>query len=129
MTTNVTIACVANVYTRTMTFGEVGDVEPGHTHPFDHVTCLAYGGLDIEVDGETTHYDAPAMIFIRAGAVHKLTATVAGTVAMCVHALRNGGRVEDILPPDGRPRAPYYPSPTDLTRVVDREAAHNVLLP
>lgn len=129
MTATTTISCVANVFTRTMTFSEIGDVEPGHTHPFDHVTCLAYGGLDIEVDGETTHYDAPAMIFIRAGAVHQLTATAAGTVAMCVHALRNGDRVEDIMPPDGRPRTPYPPSPADLVRVVNQEAIKYVLLP
>jgi len=96
----VTVACVSNVYIRMMTFKKTGDREHGHRHPFDHASLLSAGRLRVEVEGETKDFTAPAVIFIKAEARHQLTALNDNTVVSCVHALRTGDRIEDILPPD-----------------------------
>jgi hypothetical protein len=48
------------------------------------------------------------MIYIKAGVEHKLTALQANTVAYCIHALRDGDRVEDIVSPDMIPEGTTY---------------------
>jgi len=102
-TPKVAISCVANLFSRMMHFENAGDIEEGHTHAFDHLTLLASGGLDVEVEGKTTRFVAPHMIYIKADKFHKLTALEANTVAYCIHALRTGERVEDILDPTSIP--------------------------
>ena len=81
-----------------MLFVNSGDEETAHTHQFDHLTLLARGQLSVEVNGETTEYSAPAMIYIRADQYHRLRALEAGTVAYCIHALRDND-TGDILDP------------------------------
>lgn len=101
----VQLGCVDNLFSRQMVFQQVGDMEVGHTHQFNHLTLLAYGSLRVTVNGKTTDFHAPQMIFIKADQVHELVALQVGTVAYCIHALRDGHRVEDILDasmvPDG----------------------------
>lgn len=82
-----------------MIFQKCGDVEHGHSHTFDHLTLLAHGKLAVTVDGKTTNFSAPQMIYIKAGKLHKLTALEDNTVAFCIHALRDGDNVGDILDP------------------------------
>jgi quercetin dioxygenase-like cupin family protein len=98
---NIGVTC--NVFVRQMHFKSAGDVEQGHTHPYDHLTLLAKGSVAVEVDGETTEFVAPHMIWIRADRQHKLTALTDNTVAYCVHALREEG-TDDIIAPDMVPR-------------------------
>jgi len=95
----VSIGCVANLWSKMMYFENIGDCETGHTHLFDHLTLLAKGSLDVTVDGAKTNFTAPQMIYIKAGKVHELTATSPQTVAYCIHALRSGDGVDDILDP------------------------------
>lgn len=101
----VQLGCVDNLFSRQMVFHQVGDMEVGHTHQFNHLTLLAHGSLRVTVNGKSTDFHAPQMIFIKADQVHELVALQAGTVAYCIHALRSGHRVEDILDvsmlPDG----------------------------
>jgi quercetin dioxygenase-like cupin family protein len=99
----VAINCVANLFARQMMFSQAGDIEHGHTHAFDHLTLLAYGGLNVTVEGKTTEFVAPCMIYIKADKQHQLVATMDGTVAYCIHALRTGDAVEDILDPASIP--------------------------
>lgn len=99
-----TISCVSNVYIRQMHFEKAGDVNEGHCHVFDHQTLLAKGGLKAVVDGKTSYFVAPQIIFIKAGVMHEFTATEDGTLAFCIHALRDGDRVEDIIDPAGVPQ-------------------------
>lgn len=82
------IGCVANLYSRMMHFVKAGDIEHGHTHQFDHLTLLAKGKLKVTVDGNSTEFIAPQMIYIRADKEHELVALVDDTVAYCIHALR-----------------------------------------
>jgi quercetin dioxygenase-like cupin family protein len=100
----VKIGCVANLWSKQMIFHKKGDYEQGHSHLFDHLTLLAYGKLSVTVDDNTTEFSAPQMIYIKAGKFHKLTALEDNTVAYCIHALRDGDRVEDILDPEMIPK-------------------------
>lgn len=96
---NVKLGCVANLFSRMMHFSKAGDLEKGHTHPFDHLTLLASGSLKVTVDGVDTVFKAPHMIYIHKDKVHELVALEDNTVAYCIHALRDGNGVDDILDP------------------------------
>lgn len=95
----VNIGCVANLFSRQMHFKNAGDTELGHTHPFDHLTLLAAGSVKVTVEGVDTVFKAPHMIYIHKDKVHKLEALEDNTVAYCIHALRDGNEVDDILDP------------------------------
>lgn len=85
----VKIGCVANLYSRMMHFKSAGDVEVGHTHQFDHLTLLAKGKLKVTVEGVVSEFTAPQMIYIHKDKIHQLEALTDGTVAYCIHALRD----------------------------------------
>lgn len=93
------IGCVANLYSRMMHFKSIGDKEIGHTHAFDHLTLLAKGKLKVTVEGTTTEFTAPTMIYIKADKVHELESLTPDTVAYCIHALRADNETGDILDP------------------------------
>lgn len=95
----VQIGCVANLFSRMMHFKNAGDIEHGHTHQFDHLTLLAAGSLKVTVEGAETVFKAPHMIYIHKDKVHELVALEDNTVAYCIHALRDGNGVDDILDP------------------------------
>lgn len=99
----INIGCVANLFSRQMHFRKAGDIEHGHTHPFDHLTLLAAGALRVTVNGKTTDFKAPHMIYIKAEYRHELVALEDNTVAYCIHALRNGNGVDDIIDPASIP--------------------------
>lgn len=104
MTPEIELICVSNVFIRIMKFKNSGDVEMGHAHPFDHVTFLSSGSLDVEINGVPSHHVAPSAIFIAKDVEHKLTALEPSTTACCIHALRIGERVEDIINPESIPK-------------------------
>ena len=93
------LSCVSNLWLRQMIFVKAGDKNEGHVHNYDHVTLLAKGSVTVDVEGVTTDFAAPQMIYITKGKRHFLIAKEDDTVAYCVHALRTGEREEDILDP------------------------------
>lgn len=93
------LSLISNLWIKLMTFENAGDVNEGHKHLFDHPTLLVKGRLLVDVDGAASEFTAPHIIFIARNKVHSLTALEAGTVAACIHALRDGERVEDIVDP------------------------------
>jgi hypothetical protein len=95
----VQLGCVANLFSRMMYFEKIGDKETGHAHCFDHLTLLAHGKLLVTVDGKSTEFTAPHMIYIQKEKLHELEALEDNTLAYCIHALRNGDGVGDILDP------------------------------
>lgn len=97
------ISCVANLFCKQMFFAKTGDIEHGHCHAFDHTTLLGHGSLMVKVNGKSTEFKAPQMIFIKANLEHEITALEDNTVAYCIHALRDGDGVDDILDPAGIP--------------------------
>lgn len=100
---SVRIGCVANLFSRMMHFKKAGDVEIGHTHQFDHLTLLASGKLKVTVEGVSTEFTAPHMIYIHKDKVHELEAMEDETVAYCIHALRDKEN-NDILDPSMIPK-------------------------
>lgn len=92
------IGCVANLYSRMMRFEKAGDIEVGHTHQFDHLTLLAKGKLKVTVEGVSSEFTAPHMIFIHKDKVHELEALTDETVAYCIHALRDKDNNEILDP-------------------------------
>jgi quercetin dioxygenase-like cupin family protein len=85
----VRIGCVANLFSRMMRFQKAGDIEIGHTHQFDHLTLLAKGKLKVTVEGVSSEFTAPNMIYIHKDKNHELEALTDETVAYCIHALRD----------------------------------------
>lgn len=85
----IAIGCVANLFSRMMRFEKAGDIEVGHKHQFDHLTLLAKGRLKVTVDGVSSEFTAPHMIYIHKDKVHELEALTDETVAYCIHALRD----------------------------------------
>lgn len=100
----ISIGVVANLFSRQMHFVNKGDIENGHTHPFNHLTLLAKGALAVTVDGVTTNFVAPHMLYIRADKEHELVSIEDDTVAYCIHALRDGNGVDDIIDPENIPK-------------------------
>jgi quercetin dioxygenase-like cupin family protein len=81
-----------------MFFNKAGDANEGHIHSYDHITLLAYGSVRVHVDDNQTDFKAPQMIYIQAGKRHYIEALEDGTVAYCVHALRDKDSEEIIDP-------------------------------
>lgn len=102
------ISCVSNVFIKQMHFKKAGDKEQGHAHCFDHVTLLAAGKIRVSALGKDTDFIAPHHIFIKAGVEHELTALVDDTVVHCIHAMRDGERIEDIVDPASLPVSYQY---------------------
>lgn len=92
------ITCATNLWLRQMYFAKAGDANEGHIHNYDHMTLLAYGSVRVHVENKTTDFKAPHSIFIKAGKSHYIEALEDGTVAYCVHALRDKN-TEEILDP------------------------------
>ena len=100
---DISIGLVANLYSRMMHFKNKGDMEIGHTHQFDHLTLLSTGKLRVTVEGKTTDFNAPHMIYIHKDKIHELEALTDNTIAYCIHALRddNDDIIDDSMIPSG----------------------------
>lgn len=115
------IGLVSNLWSKMMHFKKAGDTEQGHAHVFDHLTLLAKGSMKVTVNGVSTNFTAPHMIFIKKESIHELVALEDDTVAYCIHALRDGNGVDDIIDPSMIPDGakltvenPYAPCPEIL---------------
>jgi hypothetical protein len=97
------ISLVANMWIKQMIFENVGDLHPGHCHSFDHQTLLARGKIELTANGQKTTYTAPTIIYIKAGIKHGMMALEDTTVVYCVHPLRGGDQVGDIIDPASVP--------------------------
>jgi hypothetical protein len=97
------IGSVSNIYVRQMHFVNAGDIEYGHSHKFDHLSLLSSGKVMSIVDGKESVFEAPMMIFIKKDIQHEFIALEDNTVLHCVHAIRNGEKVEDIVDPESIP--------------------------
>ena len=101
---NTKMSAVANLWLRQMHFEKAGDANEGHLHEHDHMTLLAHGKVRVNVEGKVSEFVAPHMIFIQKGKRHFIEALEDGTIAYCVHALRNRESAEsEILDPDQIP--------------------------
>lgn len=103
---DIALAAVKNMWVRQMYFPKAGVMEQGHSHPIDHMTLLARGGLRVIVNGFATEFyahDGGKIIYIRKDVEHTLVALEDQTLAFCVHALREDNVTEDIIDPESIP--------------------------
>lgn len=88
----------ANLYAKHMVIKDGCEVS-SHKHSFDHLSILAQGCVILEVDGEqSTHY-APAVIEIKAGLEHKITAVNGDCTWFCIHGVTDADEqtIDDVL--------------------------------
>lgn len=97
---DVQLSCVSNIFVRMMHFKHEGDVECGHSHPFDHISMLSRGKIRITVGEHVKEFKAPQMIFIKKDMEHQLVALEDDTTVLCIHAIRDGDAVGDIIDPE-----------------------------
>jgi 5-deoxy-D-glucuronate isomerase len=69
---------------------------------------LASGKFRVYVENRISEFEAPTVVFIKAGKEHKIEAMTDGAVAYCIHAVRNGNKVEDIMNPDDIPEGKWF---------------------
>ena len=93
-------AVISNVWVKMMVFQKAGNFNPGHSHTFDHGTLLTQGSVEVDIDGEKTVFKAPTIIYIEKDKKHTITALEDNTIACCIHAIRDGEAIEDIVSPD-----------------------------
>jgi hypothetical protein len=86
-----------NIWVRQNILEKEGESHPGHKHYFDHVTLLARGKVQVEVEGhDPKEFEAPTFIVIKKEHEHKITALTDDALYYCVFALRdNDGNVVD----------------------------------
>lgn len=74
-----------------------------HKHLYDHLSLLASGTVEVEVDGVRTQHTGPACLTIKAGAHHGVKA-LTEAVWFCIHAtaLAEADEVDEtlVLPAD-----------------------------
>lgn len=98
-----------NVWVKMINLARAGDTDQGHSHRFDHTTLLARGRVEVEVDGVSTMFAAPSLVYIQAGRRHRITALEDDVVVVCIHAVRDGDGVEDIVAEDAVPLGVQHP--------------------
>ena len=94
------ISNVSNVCIKQMYFAKAGDEMPGHSHVYDHQTLLAHGSVRVTVGDVVKDYAAPYILTITKNKRHDLVALEDDTVCYCIHGIRDGAGVEDIIDPD-----------------------------
>jgi len=102
------ISLVANVWIKQLHFVNAGDVMEGHKHAFDHSTLLGNGSVKVTVNNQETIFTAPTIIFIHAQNEHTFMALQENTVCYCIHAIRDGEKVEDIVDPKDVPKGSTF---------------------
>jgi len=79
----------------------IGDYIEQHQHSFDHLSFLASGVVEVEVNGKIATYTGPTGINIKAFASHKVTALTPDVLWLCIHAipdeLRDAALIEKAL--------------------------------
>jgi len=102
------VSLVANTWIKQMHFRKAGDRNCGHKHTFDHQTLLAKGRFRVRVEDRLAEFAAPTIVFVAAGKEHLIEALEDDSVAYCIHAVRNGTKVEDIMNPDDIPEGKWF---------------------
>lgn len=95
------VSIVSNLWMRQVEL-EKGETYGGHSHQFDHFHLLCVGSLTMTSGDrmKEKRFDAPQMIFIPKDDYHEFTALTDKTLGFCIHPIRVGKRIEDIISPD-----------------------------
>ena len=74
----------SGVYARQMELPKGWEAE-SHIHKFDHLSILSKGKVTVTVDDKKIDYEAPTVVTIKAGKVHKIEAHE-DSLWFCIHA-------------------------------------------
>jgi hypothetical protein len=99
-----TTSVVSNVWIKQIEFEKKGDIMEGHRHIFDHQHLLTSGKVRVTVGDTFREYEAPKILFIPRDTLHSIEAISDTAVGYCIHPIRDGYRVEDIVDPDSVPK-------------------------
>lgn len=91
------IAIADNVFVKMMSFPLEGMTHAGHSHTFDHVTLLATGSVRMVHDNGEAVYTAPHLIITPKGIAHRFDVLAPNTTLCCIHAVRDGDGVNDVV--------------------------------
>jgi quercetin dioxygenase-like cupin family protein len=91
---------VDNVFVKLHHFLQVGDTHDGHSHPFDHITLLAAGSVNMVHDNGEAVYKSPHLIVTPKGIKHQFTALEPNTVFCCIHAIREKDELDAVAEPN-----------------------------
>ena len=97
------VQLVDNVFVKMHHFLRVGDTHQGHAHIFDHITLLATGAVTMKHDNGEEDFTAPHLIVTPKGVTHQFIAKQPNTVFCCIHAVRDGSTVDDVVSQDVTP--------------------------
>jgi quercetin dioxygenase-like cupin family protein len=64
---------------------EMGQEVEKHEHDYDHLSYLAKGYANVEIDGELQTLHAPCMLEVKAGKKHRIYA-ITDITWLCIHA-------------------------------------------
>lgn len=94
-----------NIWVRQNVLEKKGDYAGGHYHLFDHVSLLAKGTIEVEIEGHPPkQFVAPTFIVIKKEFMHKFTAMTDDVLWYCVFAIRNeDGDLTDFYPDTSSP--------------------------
>lgn len=94
-----------NIWVRQNVLEKTGDSAGGHYHLFDHVSLLAKGTVEVEIEGyPPRQFIAPTFIVIKKEYKHKFTAITDDVLWYCVFAIRDeNGELSDIYPETSSP--------------------------
>ena len=96
-----------NIWVRQNVLQYAGDSTGGHIHLFDHVSLLATGTVEVQIDDNSPkQFTAPTFIVIKKERPHRFTAITDDVLWYCVFAIRDvDGEVTDIVPETS---CPYF---------------------
>lgn len=94
-----------NIWVRQNVLAKAGDKTNGHLHLFDHVSLLAKGKVEVQVEGHPPRvFTAPTFIVIKKENRHSFTALEDDCLWYCVFAIRDvDGDISDIVPETSLP--------------------------
>ena len=67
----------------------------GHKHIYDHLSLLAFGVVQVTVEGVITNYTGPTGILIKANKKHRIEA-LEDSLWYCTHSVPEGLRLSDV---------------------------------
>lgn len=102
-----------NMFVKEIELERAGDSFPSHKHKWDHLSHLAEGVADVEVEGRTTRMYAPQTVLIRAHKDHQITAVDGPARWLCIHAIREESG--EVLPDGAIEYSDRATLPTPLT--------------
>lgn len=94
------IKIVDNVFVKLHYLKNIGDTHQGHSHTFDHITLLASGSVLMKHDGGEQTFNSPHLIVTPKNIIHQFIALEPNTTFCCIHAIRNGDGVDDVVSQD-----------------------------